>query len=388
MLWALEGAGLAALSVLLLAACTDTRTRDTRNSAPSVTATIVERGLIDCFPAGLTNSNGKATTCETSAVARSGGELIFASDKPVPGPGRSSVFVMDGGRAGVVEGSRRYLTPADVLAARKFEAITVTPDKSMILASTAFDRVKPKSSKWDAYNTLLAWPVGREDQVQIVAKSTRDGVASSISIRAQIALALRSEEFPQGAPYFKVEGLAAVPGGRLLFGIREVGKSYKDFNYTMKIVSVSYEAHEASLSLGADFKLTYEFDTSRVGALDGKEVGLSSLEYDPYGDRLYILTSFELEETDAGLGGFLWTLPLDDFDAGRPPRLVLRSDGSPLVFAHKSEGLTIIEEDHLFVVHDDDRVLGCEKTAEKKAQWCRQPHQAAFTIVHLIDTAD
>ena len=34
-----------------------------------------------------------------------------------------------------------------------------------------------------------------------------------------------------GPPYFKVEGMAYLPGGTILFGIRETGARYDDFNY-------------------------------------------------------------------------------------------------------------------------------------------------------------
>ncbi len=148
-------------------------------------------------------------------------------------------------------------------------------------------------------------------------------------------------------------------------------------------MSVTYEIGTEGLSLGDDFKLIYEFETSPVETLGGKQVGLSSLEYDPFQDRLYILTSYELEETDEGLGGFLWMLPLEDLDAGGPPRLVLRGDGRPLTFAHKSEGLAVIDEKHVFVVHDDDRVVGRDKVENSETQFHRFPYQAAYTIVRF-----
>ncbi len=372
------------LATVSLAACSAPPAPAVPASEPNPpTAAIVERGTFDCFPAGLTRADGKTITCETSAVAKSGRELIFASDKPVPGPERSSVFAMAGGADGVVVASRRYLAQADILKARKFEAMTVTPDGQTILASTGFDRVKPASPKWDAYNTLLAWPAGREDEVEVVARSTREGVASSLAIREKLAQALKSDAFVEGAPYFKVEGLAALPDGRLLFGIREVGRSYKDFDYTMKIVSVTYEIGTEGLSLGGDFKLIYEFETSPVEALGGKQVGLSSLEYDPFHDRLYLLTSYELEESDEGLGGFLWVLPIADLHARKPPSLVLKPDGHPLTFAHKSEGLAVIDARHLFVVHDDDRVLGRARIDDAETQFRRSLHQAAYSVVRL-----
>ena len=48
--------------------------------------------------------------------------------------------------------------------------------------------------------------------------------------------ALANDAHPQGPAYWKVEALAAIPGNVLLFGIREVGESYKVFEYSVAAV--------------------------------------------------------------------------------------------------------------------------------------------------------
>lgn len=361
-------------------------------TAWAVTATIVERGLLDCFPAGLSAKEGRAIVCETSAVVKSGDELIFATDNHVPGRRRSSVFALAGGKDGIAAGDPRYLTESAIKASGKLEAMTVTPDREIFFAATAFDRIRPDSAKRDAYNMLLAWPAGRAQPVQIVAASKRGGVTSSLAVRHGLTEALATPAFPSGPPYFKVEGLAALPDGRLLFGIRAMGKSKEAFELTVKIVSVSYEVRDGHVSLGEDITLVYDFDAAALPAMGTKEVGLSSLEYDSRNDRLYLLTSFENEHKGSkrvtSLGGFLWTLSIAGLDAGKPPTLALQSDGHPLVFAHKSEGLAVIDGSHIFVVHDDDRELGCENAAGGEPQVCRQPHQAAYTVVRIGQASD
>ena len=357
-------------------------------TAWAVTATIVERGLFDCFPAGLAAEDGRAIVCETSAVIKSGDDLVFATDNFVPGREHASVFALAGGRDGVAAGAPRFLRESAILASGKLEAMTVTPDRAIILAATAFDRIALESAERDAYNMLLAWPAQPGQPAQIVAASTRGGVTSSIKVRHGLTQALASDAFPEGPPYFKVEGLAALPDGRLLFGIRALGESKEAVSLTIRIVSVSYEVQDGSVFLGEDFALIYDYDASNVWTLFAREVGLSSLEYDPYNDRLYLLTSYEIEEGDKGavssLGGFLWTLSVADLDAGKPPALVLRRKGRPLVFfAQKPEGLAVIDGAHVFVVHDDDAVLGCENAAERDARLCRQPHQAAYAVVRI-----
>ncbi len=349
---------------------------------------IIERGVFDCFTPMLPAANGRLANCEISAAAfvpgsEGPGRLIFANDKPIPGRGRSPVFVIpfSGGR--IFPEKIRYLIHSDLRRARKYESLTLTPDGRTVIAATAFDRNK------DAWNNLLAWPARRKKKktfdAAIVSPSRRNGVSSSRGIRAKIRAALKSAAWPEGPPYFKVEGLAAVPGGKLLFGIREEGDSRKKFGFAMKIVSVSYDAADGALRLRDDFRLAYRCAPPPL-APGGNPVALSSIEYDPYGRRLYLLTSYEAGKTDEGLGAFLWTLPLKDFRSGRPPALVRKADGGPLRFAHKAEGLAVIDKNRVFVVHDDDRVTGRREVKNPETQFRRLPHQAAYSIVALDES--
>ena len=188
-----------------------------------------------------------------------------------------------------------------------------------------------------------------------------------MNLRRKLSRALKSKEYPNGPAYFKIEGLTAIPGGRLLFGIREIGRTYKDFDYVIKIIEVGYSFFNGAMILEDDFRLAYDFDPSSVGLQYA--IGLSSLEYDQYNNRLYILTSFEME---AALGGFIWVLPLADFHARKAPRLVRNDTGKPFQFDHKAEGLAAIEKSRVVVVHDDDRfALG------------RKPNQAVFSLIEI-----
>ena len=92
-----------AVSALLLSACTDSLTQEIDPSPSGLRATIIEQGLLACFPAGLLDDKGKAETCEPSAVVVSGVEVIIANDEAVRGGGRSSLFALpaeDVGAAG------------------------------------------------------------------------------------------------------------------------------------------------------------------------------------------------------------------------------------------------------------------------------------------------
>ncbi len=374
---------LSVISLIFLGACGSDNNTDGQIRGK---ASIIERGVINCFADGLTTSKGKPVYCETSAIAYQGTYLIFGSDKPIPKKGHSAVFAIkytDNGLptdSGLSIEPLSYLTAPSFLAAIKYEDFTVTPDGLYVIATTGFDRVKSGSVKWDGYNTLLLWKVGSPDTVTVASPTTTNGVTSSVSLREKISLALKSEQFPNGVPYFKVEGLAAIPGNKLLFGIRELGANYKEFEYAAKIISVSYQIRNGNvLVLADDFKLIYSYDVSK--AFNQQTVALSSLEYDKHSDRLYLLTCFEESETDEGLGGYLWTLPIADLKSGKAPTFEIKEDGTPLLFAHKSEGITVLSKNKVLVIHDDDRVLGRKIVENPETQFSRQANQAAYSIV-------
>ena len=265
----------------------------------------------------------------------------------------------------------------------KYEDMTLTPDGEFIIATTGFDRMKGDSSEWDGFNTLMVWPVGKPDEVKVVSPSASGGVTSSVSLRKKISQALITPDFPEGVPYFKVESVAAIPDSKLLFGIRELGVRYDKFVYSFKIVTASYRIEGGELFFTSDFELSYDFDTQ--SSSQGRQTtALSSIEYDKYHDRLYMLTSYETEESDEGLGGFLWTLPLCDLRDSKAPKLVTKKSGDPLLFAHKAEAVTVLSAGLLLVLHDDDRVLGREIVKNPETQFSRKPHQAAYSLVSVI----
>ena len=263
-------------------------------------------------------------------------DLIIASDKPIPGENRSPVLATEytEGESASDAAALRYLTASPIVNTVKYEGISITPDGKHIIATTRFDRIKDYSAEWDSYNTLLMWPVGDPDAATIVSASTKNGT-SSVSLREKFSAALKTSQFPEGMPFFKADGLAAIQSNKLLFGIREIGATFQEFEHVVKIVMVSYEIVGDALVLADDFELAYEYDPSgRPGVPE--TVALSGIEFDSHADRFYILTSFEESDTDEGLGGYLWTLPMADFDAKRPPTLVLKADRSALVI--RSQG--------------------------------------------------
>ena len=87
-------------------------------------------------------------------------------------------------------------------------------------------------------------------------------------------------------------------------------------------------------------------------------------------------------EVDLGLDGVL-NLSMEALEKSGAPQLIRKADGKPLMLAHKGEGVAVLCKDFVFVIHDDDRVLGRTKITNPETQFSRKEHQAAFTVVRL-----
>lgn len=341
-------------------------------------ARILQQGTIRCFPVGLCDERGKRVNAEVSAVVYDGRRLILASDKPIPGENRSAVFALAMTPQGPDDTRLEYFTTPLIKQAIKYEDFALTADGRHVLATTGFDRIDDASHDLNAYNHLLIWPLGEPDKVQAVDPDPRDGVEGSLELRNKLDGAI-------GFPYYKIEGLAAIPGergdGLLLFGLREQGRSHDDFAYVSRLVGAHYEiSRTGNLVFIDEMREFYAFDPGHHEGVRF-ECGLSSLEYDPYHARLYLLTSFETTRNgEPCIGGYLWVMGLEDMRAGRLPSLVTAPDGSPLEFEHKAEGLAILDHERMFVAYDNDRHLGLGNIDERDE---RHACEAPFTLLRM-----
>lgn len=344
-------------------------------------AHVLSHGTVHCFPAGLRDERDRLVNAEVSAVVYDGRRLILASDKPIPGPGRSAVFAMAVDAHGIPDDATlEYLTTDTLLRATKYEDFALTADGRHVLATTGFDRIDDASHDLNAYNHLLIWPLGEPERVRVVDPDPRDGVEGSLELRAKLDGAI-------GTPYYKIEGLAAIPGergeGLLLFGVREQGNTFDDFDYVCRVVGAHYRVDpDGNLAFVDELRCLYRFDP---GEHEGVRhvCGLSSLEYDPFNDRLYLLTSFETEDDGIEhIGGYLWVVSLADFAAGKAPQLVHDEQGAPLEFEHKAEGLAVLDETRLFVAYDNDRHLGLGSIDERDE---RHACEAPYTLLDMHD---
>jgi hypothetical protein len=359
---------------LVLAGCS------TLTRAPPAPATlhakILQTGVIRCFD--QQPSPRKPTTCELSATAKEGNTIVFANDKPLtPSP----IFSVPFDEKHLSSQAKPdYYTAKPIEDAAKYESMTKTPDGHWIIASTAFDRYTKETAELDPYNTLLAWPSLHHDKAIVLAATTRENVTSSSSLRDTFIQALSAAGKP--VEYFKIEGLAAMPDHKLLFGVREIGKSYKDFNYSVTILETRYTEQDGNLALDRNFKIAYEFPELALRQIH-ETVGLSSIEYDAKHDRLLILTSFEKGEKPEDIGAYLWALPVKEMHAGGKPPALAMTGNQPLKFTHKAEGLTVLDDQRILVIHDDDRIKPLVKLDQESKQRPRELNESVFQILEV-----
>lgn len=368
---------LAALATLPVCARADT--------PGAYTAIIEQSGVVVC-------SKLPSVSCELSAVAwvRNGddGYLVFGNDKPPKSDQESSIFSMPyaGSPDGVFQGNgpRSFYTFPPFLQASKFESMSVTPDGRYAIAATAFDRYNEADSALDKFNTLVFWPVADPQKAQIVSSSHRDGIESSRRIKSLLGKTIRNK-FGEQAEYFKMEGLALLPDNRIIFGIREIGRTYTAFDYHVTLIEGKYAIRDGVFTLDEKTGLEVIRDFSEVAGIVGKKVGLSDIGYDANKKRLYVLTTFESDE-EKSLSAYLWVLPdNNDGSLGASLQLVRTSDGWPFELPHKAEGLALLGDGRLFIVHDDDRNMNNVRIGGKNGSQlrARKPNEAPFDILKV-----
>jgi hypothetical protein len=340
-----------------------------KESLKTYTVSISQEGLIDCFPPQWDSIKNRWTFCELSAAVVYKNELLTASDKAIPE--HSSVLKLEMNDATVdVTQSPNYLDEEILKKATKFEDFSISSDQKYIFLTTGFDRLK--NDGWDDYNCLISWPVGQAQKAQLLAKSERNGVQSSINLRSKIKAALADNNNPKGPEYFKVEGLAATPNQELIFGIREMGNRYDDFQYKIVLLSIKYKVGQSGgIELKGEMKPIYEFNPylSSFPELE-LPIALSSIEYDPYNKHFYLTTSFEHNEK---LGAYLWILDQQALETSSPPILLKTPKGEVFEMQHKAEAVSVINKNKILIIHDDDRALIGGRAA----------HQAAFQILNI-----
>lgn len=171
----------------------------------------------------------------------------------------------------------------------------------------------------------------------------------------------------------------------MLIGLRKYGQDSKTATFSFLLLSVSLKQLDGELMLGDAFKVILDLTPDKLarelGLPDGSlaELGLSGIEFDRYNnDRFYAVTSFEKGDV---LGGYLWMLPLEKGAAGQP-QPVRGKDGAPIKFANKPEGVEVLDQHRVLVVHDDDRV----KVKDDENGSVRKDYEFTYSVINLAPT--
>lgn len=368
--------------LILLFACSSAKKLSTVPSYKNY-ATIIQEGVINCFATELLDRKGKPINCEASAAFLSTNGIVVAEDKEISQSGLSQVFTIPLSKKfpnSIPATAVSFLTADAFNDVRKIEDMTKEPSGSLCFATTDFEWITNVPSEADAYNSILYWTDGELNSIKYISPTEDQGIKSSKPLRERFSRALISEQFPDGPPYYKIEGICALPDSTLLFGIRELGESYERPIYTFIILSARYHLSNGVLVLDQEFKKIYEYKPETVV---GYKVGLSSITFNNRTSQLYLSTSYENfnnPDSDKFLS-FLWQISKVDFLTNKPIQPLKDSSGHILKFNHKIEGITLIGDDLLFTVSDQDRNVGPVTLTTSILK--RETNQAIFTIVKL-----
>lgn len=340
---------------------------------PEITARNLK--LLNCFPAEYSTGE-KPACCEPSAGVMDGDLLLMASDKAVPEAKSSILQVkLNGELAGTID------SPL-INRMEKIEALSRTSDHAWTVASSSFSYYIPDQAKYNRYSMLVAWPTGKPAEAQLIFPKLVDGEESSIGLNDAMRAALKNEKFPNGPDYFKIEGMTLTSDNKILFGVREQGAAYEDFDYSRTILAMDYQIVDGKFTVSGNITKLVDLQVPAMDGVPGYPA-VSDLAFDEVHDILYVLTSFEgsdtpcpWSETENGLGGLLFYIPYDQLAAGQL-RNVIDDTGAMVRFSRKSEGVALLPDKQLAIIYDDDRDLGKEGAPR------REMNQTFYEILNL-----
>lgn len=329
---------------------------------------ILPAALMDCFPEGTKFDDGRIYNCEYSAAAMYEGSILLGNDKNTSAVSPMMLANGESLKKGTMDHPFE-LKQEEFFKIRKIEDFAFTPDKKTLFISSGFDRLKDNSSEWDLYNCLLAWNI-KDDEFQMVSKTDNHGIVSSKELRLKFQKLLKSQ-------HVKVEGLMVLPGNRLVFGIREKGEHYENPIYTSTFIECTYKELRGEILIDSPFEISYVMNTFEAK----EDLGLSSLYFDGATNMIYFTTSFEEgEEGNKMLGGYIWSLSLADYEAGKAAQLMKQKNGQHFYLSHKVEAITKMDDGNFILIYDNDRTDVIVK-APKTDGVSRQNHECVYSIV-------
>lgn len=369
------------------------------NAAPIYHLKPLGSGYLECPQELRVTPKGKTMFCDLSAAvyARSSGTVFFAADwwKDATYSKLMSVQWKNGEP---LTTTQRYHSNNRAFAyLAKIEAMTRTEDNRFMLATGAFSH-SPETgySNWASINSLVFWEDGKLQEARKPNLIVNDQLLPATSIeedeyayylRNGMLNALRSK-YPE-TDFFKVEGLSTLPGGRLAFGIREVGTHFTNAEYKNILLTTDFRINSNQLAVGTEFTLLHDFNINERYQLESF-VGISSIEYDYNKHLLYMVTSYERGQEDEDVGAYFWVLPKSSVNNNLlKPRLVRNQASAPYLYAHKAEAMALDSQGRIILIADDDKVLGRNQADIRNPdkQFSRAPWRAAYTVFRIVPRA-
>ncbi len=368
----------AALAIMALAAVLSCS-----SAPPELVGRIAQIGRMDCFEASTVDGTGRPLSCEPSAVEIVGDQALVISDKETSDelPSPFLWLPLEQPWPDVVASANiRHESTAPIRDTRKIEGLTKSAEGDLLFATSDFDWPPDgRSTEPDLYNRLLYWPIGHVDRAAVANPTTNGGVVSSVSLRPYFIEALKSDRYPSGPPYFKIEGLVAMPNRELWFGVREVGPDYEHPDYTVTILRASYsKSDDGSVAVLPPVSLVTRVDPS-IMLPSTDRLGLSSLARRD--DALVMLTSREAPEGQVGHESYIWVARLPA-RVGLDFQVVAGADRQPLKLPCKAEGADFVTPSRLLIVCDEDRSPSTF-AGSGGDRFTRRPDQGVVMMVDL-----
>ncbi len=331
-----------------------------------------------CFQDGLRYDDGTIVSCELSGVSFFANRLYFVSDRQIPG--YSPIFYCKYRRPLSLK-KKKYLNSNNLNIHYKYEDIAISPNLKYLFLLTSFEeKMVNKSAK---FNNFIAYmPIYNTSQ-KFLFPTKKFSAQNVFNFRRQIKKALASKLYPEGPDYFKAEAISIVADSILLMGISRIGESLDNYINTAIILEAEYYIGDNDMVMMIKkLRKTYELFFDEYSGIEHNQY-ITGMDYDYFNKAIFFTTSYYKGDTPTDVGGYLWRISFADYQLNRKPDLVYLATSRPLLFAHKPSGVTVIDEETVFVICDDERIKGSPKIFDKRREFNRQLNQTAYYVLKI-----
>jgi len=306
----------------------------------------------------------------------------------------------------------------------ELEAVALTTDHEdpLVMVTTAFSTYNKDNLDSRSANIVLAWPLdptqGGIHTLDLENSASIHGQLSEQFALRKFLLKAISDYTKSDVRYFRIEGLTCLPGKRILFGVSEYGVQPEKKNRSILIIEAKYKLVEADFRYEIDSGVapTVIYDLQEASRIIGQQVGLTSLDYNIYDNRLYFLTGYDRKPDEKNMprdsadtistpvngvvenkknnnkfGSFLWSLGFKKNGVVDPESLSLAKSGDSRVngfkgtveFPHNATGLAFLDKDRFLIIYGDgDKQLQIDSLNQRNRP---KKNEAMYSILKLVN---